>query len=134
MLSKFVQLVTVRSIVILYPYECPKCDASFEVIKSVKMIDDEERCPKCDTVAERKIAKQQSFYGASDWDTAHYNPAFGKVVKSNKEARELAKKKGMIEVGNEDPDKIEKEFAKDRAKKAEYKSISELTSLGEIRS
>lgn len=100
-----------------YPYECPECDFDFEITKSVKEIDDPEHCPACNSIAERYIAKTGGFIGASDWDTAHYNPAFGKVMKSNAEARKEAKRLGMEEVGNEPVEKIHKKFDCDRKDK-----------------
>lgn len=120
----------------IYPYACKLCNHQFEVIKSVRDIDNPEACAECGSEdTERRIAMDQSFskIAAADWDRARYSPALGKVVKNDAEERKIAKSKGMIEVGNEDIGKIEKEFARDREKKAQYKSISELTSLGEIR-
>lgn len=126
-----------RGFRLIYPYQCPSCGHGFEVIKSVRAIDEPEHCEKCQTQAERRIARTQSFSGASDWDTAHYSPAFGRVVRSNKEARMLAKERGLIEVGNEDPHKIDKKFDTERQKKSEERwteTVRSLTSLGEINS
>lgn len=103
---------------LIYPYECQN-GHEFEIIKSVRDIDLEEKCPTCSLVAMRTIAKRQSFAGATDWDTRHYSPALGRVVKSNAEARKIAKERGLIEIGNEDPDKMHKTFAAEREKKAD---------------
>lgn len=118
-----------------YPYVCKNCEFEFLVVKSVADIDNIEPCQKCTSdLTVRTIARQQSFskIAAGDWNRKEFNPAFGKAV-TPIEAGKEAKRRGWVEVGNEDPNKIEKSFAKDRAKKAEYKSIPELTGLGEIR-
>lgn len=99
----------------LYPYQCPKCGHSEHIVKVLADIDREEKCPKCAEIMNRYIEKV-SFYGANDWDTAHYSPALGKVVKSHAELRRIAKQKGWEEVGNEDPDKIHKHFEQQREK------------------
>ena len=103
------------------------------MIKSVRLIDEPEQCPQCGVSGERYIAKSQSFYGAGDWDTAHYNPAFGRVMKSNGEARAEAKRNGWAEVGTECVDKTLDAFEKDREKKIQsgYDSIN--MNLGDIR-
>ena len=118
----------------IYPYCCPDCDHNFEVIKSVKAIDDPEHCPECSGLSMRYIAKSQFFYGEKDWDTAHYNPALGKVVKNNAEGRRIAKEMGMVEVGDEPVDKIHKKFDTERDHKISrtYDDICS-DNLGEIR-
>jgi len=96
-----------------------------------------EFCSKCGSVARRTIAVNQSFskLAASDWNTAHYSPALGKVVKSNREARRLAKAQGMVEVGTEPVEKIHSHYDTQREKKSEQRyedAIREVRDLGEI--
>lgn len=119
----------------IYPYHCNHCDHDFEVIKSVKYIDDTEYCDRCNAVSVRQIAKSQFFYGEKDWDTSHYNPALGRTVKSNAEARKIAKQMGMEEVGNEKVDKFHKHFddIREKKEKTSYDKILN-NDLGEIRS
>lgn len=105
--------------IVIYPYHCPACKHEFEVIKSVRQINDEESCELCGQISVRIIAKSQAFYGANDWDTAHYNQALGMRVKSNKEAQRIARERGMIEVGTENIEKIHKKFDTEREKKIE---------------
>ena len=104
-------------------------------MKSVDARNDEECCPECESVATRCLPTSLHFYGAADWDTAHYNPIFGKVMKSNAQARQEAKSRGMTEVGNEPVEKIHKKFDTEREHKINtaYDDICD-TSLGEIRS
>ena len=104
-----------------YPYECPNCQHDFEVIKSVREIDSPEHCPKCEQIATRYIAQSQYFYGASDWDTAHYNPCLGKSFKSHKDATKYARKMGFDEIGNENVEKIHKKYDADRERSQQAK-------------
>lgn len=120
----------------IYPYFCEKCDNEFEIIKSVRNIDDVEKCPDCGNIGERTIAKEQAFSksSAGDWNTSHYNPAFGKWMKSNSEAKSEAKRKGLIEVGTEPPENIHKHFEKDREHRSKERWRKFNTSLGEFNS
>lgn len=87
-----------------YPYECPNCKHTFEVIKSVKDIDNVERCQKCDTISNRYIANTY-FYGASDWDTK-WNPGLGRYTQSSQHKKKLCKELNCEEVGNEPAESI----------------------------
>jgi len=78
-----------------------------------------EHCPKCETVSVRYISNRQSFYGEKDWDSAHYNQAFGREFKSNHEMRKYAKERGMIEIGTESIDSTNKHFTNLREEKSQ---------------
>lgn len=91
-----------------YEYNC-QCGNQWDVIKRVADIDEVELCDKCQRLGDRQISRT-SFAGAADWNTQHFSPALGKVVKNNREARQLAKDRGMLEVGNEKPEVIHKHF------------------------
>lgn len=91
-----------------YDYECHNCKHEFEVIKSISRIDDIESCSSCGKTDTRRIIFRFHFYGASDWDKGEYNPAFGKFIRNARHRKEEAKRRGMIEVGNEDVEKIHK--------------------------
>ena len=119
----------------IYPYSCPSCEHKFEVIKSVRHIDDLEHCPKCDTISNRTIARQQCVdsAAASDWNRKEYNNAFGEAM-TPKQAQKEAKRRGWVEAGTEPAEKIHKHFEKER--KDKYKrSWDDLNlNLGEIKS
>jgi hypothetical protein len=105
------------------------------VIKSVKDIDCPETCGCGSPNTERTISTKQSFFGANDWDTAHYSPAFGRVVKNNAEARRLAKERGLVEIGTESVERIHSHYDTARQEKAERNYadvVKSLTNLGEI--
>lgn len=101
-----------------YEYECTKCAKRFDVIKSVKDIDVNEFCPNCEAPAERKFSFRVHIIGAAV-QNAEYNPALGCVVKNKAHREEIAKRKGLVEIGNDfkSPDDIHKKFDQDRAEK-----------------
>ena len=93
----------------IYPYICSVCGNEFEVIKSVKDIDEPEFCAVCENPGIRTISPLVSFRGISDWNfEPEYDPAFGTMIKSPAHRRKLAKAKGWEEVGTEPVDKIHK--------------------------
>ena len=102
----------------IYPYRC-NCGKEFEVIKSSKIIDRVEKCPHCghNCTKENRFISRTHFYGASDWDNAEWNPAFGKVIRNKKHRDAEAKRLGLEEVGNTDLSKYHKGLDDDRAKK-----------------
>lgn len=84
-----------------YEYYCEKCDTKFDVVKSVKDIDVNEFCPDCETPAERKFVPSSLYFSGTRVEHAEYNPGLGAVTKNKKHRAELAKQKGLIEVGND---------------------------------
>lgn len=105
-----------------YPYSCPnpKCGHQFEVIKSIARIEDAERCVKCDSQAQRGIARV-NFNNAGDWKPS-YNPGLGRVVKSKAHQREILaeyrdKGRDFFEVGNEPVENIHKYYDTQREEK-----------------
>lgn len=93
----------------IYPYRCLMCSKEFDVIKSVQEIDAPEHCPKCGHPGQRYIARGIQFYGAKVED-AEYNPALGCITKSAKHRRQLAKDRGLEEIGTEQVENIHKHF------------------------
>lgn len=85
-----------------YPYEC-ECGEEFDVYKNLVDIDRVEECPVCKSSCDktrRRIAGTQQFFGERVED-AEYCPTMGQVVKSRSHRRQLAKDRGMVEVGND---------------------------------
>ena len=100
----------------IYEYSCTKCKHVFDVIKRVADLDVNEFCLKCESPAERQFTAHIHIMGAGV-EHAEYNPAFGQVVKNKTHRKELAKRKGMIEIGNEKPETIHKHFDQGREEK-----------------
>lgn len=99
----------------IYDYHCEKCDADFEVIKSIKEYDGKDECPTCGNIGQR-IIKPVVFYGEKV-QNAEYNIGLGKVTKNKQHRDELAKRMNVVEVGNEKPETIHKTFDKAREEK-----------------
>lgn len=102
----------------VYPYECETCSKHWDVVKSVASIDRPEQCEGCGKPGVRRIAKT-NFTGASDWNTQTFHPALGCEVKNNRHARQIAKERGLIEVGNEKVETVHKYFDRQRKETAE---------------
>lgn len=99
-----------------YEYNCEKCDQEYSIIKSMKSYDGKDPCPGCGNIGDRIISPNILFTGTSVQD-AEFNHGLGEVTKSAAHRKELAKRKGMIEVGNECLKKHEKELANDKKKR-----------------
>jgi putative FmdB family regulatory protein len=106
----------------VYVYDCRKCDADFDVIKPVTEMENNEFCPACGSPGERRFVPSRVFFSKTN---AEYNPALGKVTKNAKHRAEVAKRMGLVEIGNDygnKPDTIHKEFDQKReaTKEARY--------------
>ena len=104
-----------------YDYKCPGCGHRFDVIKSVKDIDVNETCPKCGEFAERSFLPERVHFTKTKVQHAEYNPGLGMVVKDARHRSEIAKRKGLVEVGNDyrTPENIHKETEAAREAKRE---------------
>ena len=101
----------------MYPYRCPDCSHEFEVLAKISEIDHAMiNCEKCDTLLEskhRQIAKRQFFYG-TEVEDYEFCPALGQVVKNKKHRQQIAKDRGMVEIGNESPETVHSHFESER--------------------
>lgn len=93
---------------LIYPYRC-QCGFHFDVIKPIADIDNPEHCPKCNELGERYISSSVFFCGEKV-DHAEYNPALGCITKNSKHRKQLAKDRGLEEIGNESVQNIHKHF------------------------
>jgi len=82
-----------------YDYACSKCEHAELITKSISAYNDPEHCPKCKTEMNRLISKTY-FYGEKV-EESYFNHGLGQVVRNSKHAAEIARSKGLIEVGNE---------------------------------
>lgn len=98
-----------------YPYECLSCRKEFDIIKSVSHLDDPEACPTCGGSETKRFISRTYFYGASDWDSS-FNYGLGCVTKSRSHREKIIKERGLIEVGNEDCEKISSSMDRDLEK------------------
>lgn len=99
---------------VIYEYKCP-AGHQFDVIKSLADIDRPEPCPDCHEIAARQISLVRiDKEAAGGWNQQSWNPALGQWTKSTKEARRIAKSRGMEEVGTEPVDNLHKAAEKRR--------------------
>ena len=84
----------------IYEYHCKKCDTLFDVAKSVSERDSEERCT-CGEVAGRIPFPRMTYLNQTRVENAEYNPGLGCVTKNSKHRKEIAKRQGLVEIGND---------------------------------
>lgn len=90
----------------IYAYRCTECSHDFDVIKSHTEYKTPENCPKCSIVAQKVFTIPQLLVKNEE---PEYNPGLGCIVKNSAHRKEIAKHKGLIEVGNEKPETIHKD-------------------------
>lgn len=102
-----------------YEYRCIKCDRRFEVIKSVRDIDVNEFCPRCEAPGERQFVPSRVYFNKTAVTHAEYNPGLGCVVKNKAHLEDLCKQKDVVQVGNDftSGEKMDQKFEKDREEK-----------------
>lgn len=100
-----------------YQYECVKCGHNFDVIKSVKDIDVNEFCTRCESPAVRKFVPENIYFSGAKVTHAEFNPGLGCVVKNEAHKKDLLKRKGLVEVGNDfkSGESMQKDFDQKRA-------------------
>lgn len=100
-----------------YPYKCQSCGEDSEVVKKMRDASREEVCSKCSIVLTRVWTSFQIMGAKVEY--AEFNPGLGCVVKNSRERNEIAKRHGLIEVGNETPETIYRETVVNREKERE---------------
>ena len=105
----------------IYEYLCENtsCEKFFEVIKHHTEYSPTEPCPECNTIGKRIFSPPLLSPALSDWGKAEWNPGLGAVTKNAKHRRELAKRKGLEEIGNDygSGEAMDKHFEKQRNEK-----------------
>lgn len=89
------------------------------MIKSVREIDSPEACPSCHESAVRQFVPRRTYLNGTSVENYEYNPGLGCIVKNSKHRKEIAKSRGLEEIGNEPLEKIHKKFDSDRVEKRE---------------
>lgn len=100
-----------------YEYHCHPCSKSFDVVKSHRQMDEPEKCPHCETVAVRAFVPSRVHFIGTKVEHTEYNPGLGCLVKNSAHRAEIAKLKGVEEIGNEKPESIHKHFDQAREDK-----------------
>lgn len=119
-----------------YEYSCTNatCLNRFDVIKSVKDMDVNEFCPICAHGAERKFVPSRVYFSKTSVEHAEYNPGLGCVVKNRQHREELAKQRGLVEIGNDysSPEVIHKEMDTKREEIREARYDEALKNVQEV--
>lgn len=100
----------------LYEYECSSCDLVIEITKSAS---DYRRDEKCNCCGKQMTAVVTGGGGIllKRTEFPEYNPAFGTVVRNSTHRKELAKQRGVVEIGNESIDRLGKDFEQEAKKR-----------------
>lgn len=106
------------------------CDQHYwEVFCKIAEMDDPQTCPKCGKPGVRQLsAPNVDRTSAGSWNQQSFNPGLGCWTKSWKHGREIAKARGLEEVGDEPPENLHKKYEKQRAetRKARWADDREL--------
>jgi hypothetical protein len=78
-----------------------------------------ELCEKCGESATRQFMPRHLYFTGTKVEEAEYNPGLGCITKNKYHRAEIAKRKGLTEIGNEPPERIHKHFEKVREEKRE---------------
>ena len=78
-----------------------------------------EHCPKCHEPSARIFIPRSVFFSGTKVENPEYNPGLGCIVRNSSHRKELAKQKGLIEVGNEKPETLHKIYDKAREERFE---------------
>jgi hypothetical protein len=90
------------------------------VIKSVREIDNPEKCPKgCAGASIRNFIPSRIHLSNTAVQEATYNPGLGQVVRNKSHLKEICKEKNLIELGSEKPETIHKMYDNERQRKWE---------------
>lgn len=86
-------------------------------VRDLPPIDRRAVCPTCGNESNDLIFQKGIVFIGAAVESPEYNPALGQVVKNSKHRAEIAKRRGLVEIGNESPDKIHKKHERERAEK-----------------
>lgn len=88
------------------------------VVSTIADRDEPSSCPKCQAPGTRMMSLPAPVsVTAGDWNRGSWNPGLGCYTKSWKHGRQIAKERGLEEVGDSDPDALYKENEKAREDK-----------------
>lgn len=105
----------------IYEYVCAACPHTFDVIKPVAELDRAESCAKCGATASRKFVPSRLFLSKTAVQHAEWNPGLGCVTKNARHREEIAKRRGLVEVGNDYGSGQKMADTFDKAREAKFK-------------
>jgi len=101
----------------IYDWFCDECSLEFETVESIKTYNGHKTCDQCGKPTRRIYTHCKFHFTGTKIEDAEFNPGLGQITKSKRHREELAKKLGVVEIGNEDPNKIHKHFDSSREEK-----------------
>lgn len=84
-----------------YDYFCDPCGIDFEIHKPITQHQKTEPCPKCQKASPQDLSRCRPVHIGASVKDAYKCPALGKVIKSDNDRSEQAKRLGCVEVGND---------------------------------
>lgn len=87
----------------IYEFYCKKCNAIDEVVRSMSEASTPYDCPDCGSVTSRRYTVPN--VQTEGEQIPYLHPAFGTIM-TDRQAKAEAKKRGLIEVGNDSQDNI----------------------------
>lgn len=102
-----------------YDFICDKCDLETEVIQSIKEYTGKQTCVQCGNDMRRIYSRCNFHFVGTKIEDAEFNPGLGQITKSKRHREELAKKMGVVEIGNDvkSADSLHKHFDSERESK-----------------
>lgn len=87
----------------IYEFFCKKCNAIDEIVRPMSESSDPYDCPEC---GQRTVKKMSTPNIQTEGEQIPYlHPAFGTVM-TDKQAKAEAKRRGLVEVGNDSQNSI----------------------------
>jgi len=99
----------------IFEYLCEKCSLGKEVVKSAS---DHRSIELCDVCGEEMIRVFTPPHLMGVHFEPHFNHGLGEHVSTKRDYKELIKRKGLVEIGNENPESTSKYF--DNIKKEKH--------------
>lgn len=85
----------------LYTYRCKSCSNEFDYCRPAREYNAPAECPNCHSSdSELMITGGSGFFGEKV-EQAEYNPGLGCITKSKAHRAEIAKRKNLVEIGND---------------------------------
>jgi putative FmdB family regulatory protein len=88
----------------IYEYRCDGCNGSFDIVKPASEYNKDEHCPTSGTTMVRAVAPKRIFFHNSSVQEIRWQPHLGAAM-TDREAKRTAKAQGLVEVGNDRPEK-----------------------------
>lgn len=109
----------------IYEFKCEKCLHNFEVVRPARESHIIPACENCGNEETTRIFSSRIHHIGAKVQNAEFNHGLGCVVRNKDHRKEIANRKGLVEVGNETPDTLYKEsvIKKEEQRAKEWKEL-----------